>query len=150
MKPQSFEVIYDNLFSAAARIVAKGQEPEMMLFGVEPDGALTIVQPMGLPKDMIAFMHRSLNNLYGAAAMVDAAWVHEGKRDAKLEAKLERGELSVRDLPGARTIVLFNIRIGAEQRIAMCEIEKGKLVKGELHTTENMRGRMIGARKGAH
>lgn len=130
---QTAQRVIDSLFPCAAAIVAKGQEHQPMLVLNWQDDAQTITPLPPMSKDDAALLHRvsAQHPKIAAATLIMEAWVATGKQsegggltdDPALRAVAE-GKVAVSDLPERGEAILFSIRVGRDQFIAMCKIDR--------------------------
>jgi|SRR5882672_4647881 len=148
---------YNRVFVSASLIIGRGEEHEgPILLGETTKGDIIGVDVFGVPKFLVAMMHVALaeNPNIATAVLVMEGWVAKDP-DKKIAKALQEGSLSVSELPDRGEAVVFSIRVGAKQFVAICYIdraarnlEKGKLTDVEA-TDQHFEGRFIGDGKPA-
>lgn len=143
MEPKDIAAsFYDALYPIAAKIVATGREHAAMFHALRRDGRVLsklVAQLNPQDKEDIAALHRAAAALPDtlAVCLLMECWmtkVTAGPSGDALVNAGEDGRVRVRDVPGRGEGLVFNIRAGAQQYLATCEIDRatGALTKGEL------------------
>lgn len=134
------ERVFEALFPASVDVVASGDEHVPMLAVLREREGFSFMDVAGLPKEALAELHRVSSVLPGvvASALIMEAWSYRGdarsEKDAARLKALTAGAIEVADLRERTEVLIFNIRAGGAQRLAMCPIERpaNVLRRGDL------------------
>lgn len=152
------QAMYDELYLTAAATVATGEEHPPLLFTFGPKIGKAMLLVAEFDKDTIAHIHRktAAHPAVESTALVMECWMTKANPTNPMELAtvraIQEGLLQVSDLPVKNEGVLFNIRVGTDQFLGMCEIDRTakRLSKGDLldlsHPAagEHYEGRMVG------
>ena len=131
-------------------IVASGKEHQAIL--ITERGTVLPAYELS-SKDAIFYAHRAMAQLTPTLLIMEAWQANLTEQDA-ISEHVQAGRVSVADIPGRAEVIIFNVRIGVEQYIESCPIDRktGTLARGELIDASqvDLRGRAVGPASGAN
>jgi hypothetical protein len=132
------QALLDKLYEGASQIVATGEEHAPFLFLQRKNGGgIEALLLDNFPKDVMASLHRAaaLAPSVECAALVLEGWVHKSDKtnpkDAELLKALQAGQIRVSDLPDKGEAIIFNLRVGSEQFVSICHIDRAAKTLGK-------------------